>query len=81
MRLILDEDGIAVESTGRVRQGNFKEKPVLFPLFHAISARAGHRGGHEVESAAEPAINMKTMKALGLTVPPSLLLRAEEVIQ
>ena len=81
-------------SAGGLR--NFAEAGGLLaygPDFQAMFQRAGSYVGKilqgsrpadlpiEQSTKYELVINMKTAKALGLTIPPSLLLRADEVIQ
>jgi putative ABC transport system substrate-binding protein len=63
--------------------------PRLTDAYHRLAVFAGRilKGAHaedlpiERPTRFELAINLKTAKSLGMTIPPSLLLRADEVIQ
>ena len=59
--------------------------PIVFvnvpdPVASGIVARLDRPGGN-ITGFAEMVVNRKTAKALGLAVPPSILLRADEVIE
>ena len=61
--------------TGRREDSGFRPSPRILPPNHPGPATA------RAQSALEPVINLKTAKVLGVKIPQSLLLRADEVIQ
>jgi putative ABC transport system substrate-binding protein len=47
---------------------------------HPLGAQPGHLQVQALTSY-KPVVNLKTAKALGLTIPPSILARADEAIE
>lgn len=55
--------------------------PVVSGFFNIIRGEEAFRPPECPRIPARRAITIKTAKALGLTIPPSLLLRADQVIE
>jgi len=78
------EDKAYVEAGGLMSYG-----PSFVDLFHRAASyvdrifKGAKAGDLPIEQPAkfELVVNLKTAKALGLTIPPSLLLRADQVIE
>ena len=81
---------IGADLPGFAREGGLLSYGANFPDIFRRAARyvdgilGGANPGYlpvQAPTKYELAINLKTAKALGLTVPPSLLARADEVIE